>query len=248
MSFFGFSWFESDPAISGTGRPARKKGVFVTRVRQTADMVGAVSDWPTEYVLDLGTNVLRAEWEKILRVAPYRRTARRSIVVPASGRFQLSGLNASTSTDSAQWVFTILEMHDGERGLHPLEPNEVWDGSDDTMGMSGYTVTGDEVRVFGVDPGTTLRVLVNHTPQFLDLLQTDDSIIDFPDGWEPILWMETAALCLMKGGREVQQAISLKQQAEGMRQELLSQESRRFMAGPKTLTARDSRDDWGSAW
>jgi hypothetical protein len=250
VSFFGAGFFGSGSETApGTPRNARRRGEFITRVRQTGDMVGATVDWPTDWVLNLGANVLRSEWEHVLRVAPYRRVGRRTVTTDANGRFPWTALHINANADNAEYAHTILEMRTDQKAFEHWEPSHVWNLStlsDDFAGYSGYSVIGDEVQVIGAGSNATLTVLVNHTPQYLDLLITDESVVDYPEGWEPVLWLETAALCLIKGGREASAAMDLRRQAEDLRQRLLQVEARRRSSAPKILQARDDASEWGS--
>ncbi len=242
------------PPPTPGARPGTTKGAFVTRVRQTADAVGAVSDWPTDLVLNLGTQVLLEEWHHVLDVAPYYRVAQRTVAY-TNGRFPWSALDltpantqaAPTASDGAEFAHRILEVRIDGQSYGPIDPGEVYftaDTTDDFAGISGHSVIGDEVAIIGAGRTGTATVLVNHTPQLLDALASDDSVIPWIPGFESILWYMTAAMCLEKGGREAQAAMDLRNAASGMRQRLLATVARR-MAAPKILRARDNAADWG---
>lgn len=247
------------PPPTPGGRPGTTKGAFVLRVRQTADAVGAVNDWPTDLVLNLGAQVLLEEWQNVLDVSPYYRTASRTVHF-TNGRFPWSALDlaptgvvslgAGTATvaDNAEFAHRILELRVDGRSYEPIDPSEVYftaDTTDDFAGIKGHSVLGSEVVILGAGGRGTATVLVNHTPQLLDALTNDDSVIPWIPGFESILWYMTAAMCLDKGGRESQAAVDLRNAANGMRQRLLATVARR-MAAPKILRARDSAGDWGS--
>ncbi len=232
---------------AGAVRVGRTRRVFVDRVRQMGDTVGATTDWPADFVLNLGATVLLDEWIRVLDVAPYRRTAVRTVTV-TDNAFPWTALHNTEApdTDDRTFAHRILEVRCGERTLRPVDAMDVATLGDLSLHgpASAYAVDGDMVRIVGATNGQAVTVKVNHTPQLLDALSSDDSIVPWIEGYEPILWAETAALMLLKGGRETQAAVDLRRFAEDLRQRLLAKESR-ATAGPRTMRARDDASEWG---
>jgi hypothetical protein len=75
-------------------------------------------------------------------------------------------------------------------------------------------------------------------------LASDADTVDWPTEWKPILFYETAALALSKGGRETQEARDLLQMADMLRQKML-QAFGRQSANPYIIGADDNAFEWG---
>jgi hypothetical protein len=224
---------------------AMTRSTFLTRVRQLSDTLFATVEYPDELLKDLGGMVHVDEWRKLLDIAPYRRTARRTVTLDGDSRFAWGALDAG-SGNSAQNAYRILEMVDaaGET-IHPAPADRVRLVDPGTGGYHKlWTRVGDDVQTFGTRPGEAVRVLVNYTPCSLADLASDSDIVDWPSEWKPILFYETAALALSKGGRETNEARELLQFADLMRQKMLAA-YRRDASTPYILGADDHPWEWG---
>lgn len=225
---------------------AMTRQTFLTRVRQMSDTLNATVDYPDELLKDLGSMVHVDEWKKLLGEAPYYQTKAVTVTLDATRCFQWSALTTGTG-NAVETAHRVLEMVDNEgEGLTYSQPDRVRlaDLSRLQTTMRLWTRNGSKVQTFGTTAGATLTVLVNYVPCALGDLASDADHVTFPDPWMPILFYETAALALSKGGREMNEATELLRMADMLRQKMLS-EVRREAGQPWILGADDHPWEWG---
>lgn len=218
---------------------------LLTRARQWADAVSASSDWPDPLVLDTANFVFVDEWKKLLGAAPFYQTMRGTATTDTTGRFALTTLN-SGSGDSAKTAHRVLQLR-GDHGDYQFVDASRVDLLQDLTGFQRdriWTRVGTEIQVVGNGASATFNVLANWLPTTPMNLATDASTVSWPEGYETLLYMETAALMLAKAGRETNEAVDLQRQAEAVRQKMLG-ELARESGSPRILAADDSPDDWG---
>lgn len=219
---------------------------FLTRVRQMSDTLNATVDYPDELLKDMGSMVHVDEWRKLLGEAPYYQTAARLVTLDANRCFPWSALTTG-SGNTLQQAYRVLEVvaADGDN-LTYTQPDRVRlaDLSRLATTMKLWTRNGSLVQTFGTSPGEQLTVLVNYTPCPLGDLASDADVIDFVEPWKPILFYETAALALSKGGRETNEANELLRMADMLRQKMLA-DIRREAGQPYILGADDHPWEWG---
>lgn len=225
---------------------AMTRQTFLTRVRQMSDTLNATVDYPNELLKDLGSMVHVDEWRKLLNEAPYYQTASRTVTLDADRCFLWSALTTGTG-NNVQTVYRVLEAvaSDGNN-LTYAQPDRVRlaDLSRLQTTTKLWTRNGSKVQTYGTTAGESLTFLVSYTPCALGDLASDADFIDFPEPWMPIVFYETAALALSKGGREVQEAVELQRMADGMRQKMLA-DIRRESGQPYILGADDHPWEWG---
>lgn len=216
---------------------------FLTRVRQMSDTLDSQVDYPDELLKDFGGMVHVDEWRRLLDIAPYYRTNRVSVALDANGRFAWSALTTG-SGNSVKRVYRVLELSDAEQ-------NTLTFAQADRLRLAGarvatserlWTKVGDEVQTFGCTG--TLDALVNWTPCSVSDLTSDADVVDYPEEYKPILFYETAALALAKGGRETSEATDLIRMADMMRQKAFAS-LRREASTPFILGADDHPWEWG---
>ncbi len=220
---------------------------LLTRIRQVSDTLNNTVDYPDALIKDLASMVHLDEWKKILGEAPYYRTRTATVSVDDQRTFAWSLLNGG-SGDTLQTAFRILEMTDSYgRNLTYVQPDQVR-LADLTRILTTHrmwTKVGDSVQTFGtISVSTSLTVLVNYLPTTVGDLSADNVTVDFPSPYEPILYYETAAILLAKGGREIGESQALKGLAEDMRQRFLH-EIRRESASAMLLLPNDLPWEWG---
>mgnify|MGYP000588455891 CR=1 FL=1 len=201
------------------------RSALLTRVRQMSDTLYATVDYPDELLKDLLSMVHADEWRKILGVSPYERTQSITVLLDSALTFPWSDLTTGTGND-IKTVHRILEISDSAgRELTYAQPDRVRLGSlaagGNTTTMQLWTKNGSRVQTTGTRSGETLTVLVNYTPTPVGDLASDADVVDWPNEWKPVLFYETAALALSKGGRETQEARDLLQMADMLRQKML---------------------------
>lgn len=225
---------------------AMTRQTFLTRVRQMSDTLYGSVDYPDELLKDLGSMVHVDEWRKLLGEAPYYQTASRTVTLDANRCFAWSALT-SGSGNSVETPYRVLEVvaSDGD-SLTYSQPDRVRlaDLSRLQTTTKLWTRNGSLVQTFGTAPGEAITVLVNYVPCPLGDLTSDADVIAYPDPWMPILFYETAALALSKGGREMNEANELLRMADMLRQKMLA-DIRREAGQPWVLGADDHPWEWG---
>lgn len=221
---------------------------FLTRVRQLSDTLQATADYPSDMILDFASMVHADEWRGVLEASPYYRTVERTLTLDANRTFAWADLS-SGSGDTRQRVFRVLALTDGDgRDFQYAPPDRLWllrGAAVPSASQRLWTKNGDRVQVFGAGPGTTLYALVNYTPTAIGALASDASAIDWLEDWWPVLFYETAALTLTRGGREMDEATRLIGLGDKLRQRMLAA-LRREAATPTVLGAADDVLDWGT--
>lgn len=215
------------------------------RSRQMADAVDSTTDWAPALVSAIATFVFIDEWKKLLGAAPHLRTNRVSGLVPDSdGRLAWSALTTGTGdtakigyrllqlrgASGVEFVYTQASRIDLLQDLTSFHTDRVW------------TRVGDDLQIVGTETGLT--ALVNWIPTAPDDLAGDTSTVDWPSGYEMLLYLETAALMLAKGGRETNEARDLQVQAEIVRQKM-HQDFARDTNAPYVIGASDGAWEWG---
>jgi hypothetical protein len=220
---------------------------LLTRIRQMSDTMSASVDYPDALILDFASMVHIDEWRNVFGVAPYYRTQELALALDANGTFAWSALSTGTG-DERKNAFRVLEITD-DRG-QPLSYAQadrvrLANNADDRMTtLRLWTRNGDRVQCFGVPDGGTVHVLVNWTPTPVGDLSADDVMVDWLDEWKPVLFYETAAMVLSKGGRETNETRELMQLAEKVRQRMLAT-LKREAGQPFVAGADDNPWEWG---
>lgn len=225
---------------------AMTRQTFLTRVRQMSDTLNASVDYPDELLKDLGSMVHVDEWRKLLGEAPYYQTAARTVTLDASRCFAWSALTTGAG-NAVQTAYRVLEVADREgHNLTYTQPDRVRlaDLSRLQTTTKLWTRNGSQVQTYGTTAGDTITVLVNYVPCAVGDLASDADVVLFPDPWTPILFYETAALALTKGGREMNEANELLRMADMLRQKMLG-DIRREAGQPYIMGADDHPWEWG---
>jgi hypothetical protein len=182
----------------------------------------------------LGGYVHQAEWARILNANRHYRMNKVAPTTDANGFVPVTAL--TTGTGDAQrnfyrivlWVFNNYIYKTGTQEEWALGQNQgvaprVYFLSDSGSGAAFMSLPVQQNVPFD---GTGSFIWVNWFPQRIDVLGADTSVVDFPNGYEELLAIETAAKLLAKGGAEVQATNDLKRLAEEMRADMLQDVSR----------------------
>jgi hypothetical protein len=224
------------------------RATFLTRTRQMSDTVGNTLDYPDELLKDLGSLVFMDEWKKILGANAYYATQRVFVSPDADLRFTVAELTTGSaeSIKTHHRVLRIARGDGGELTFAPADSANLMTTTNNGCNEPMWTRVGSEIQCWGVSSSDTLTVLGNYIPCLIADLNSDTSPIDFPAGYTPVLFYETAALALLRGGREDQEAASLQRMADVIRQRMLADLSREA-AQPLTFTpADDGLWEWGN--
>lgn len=219
-----------------------------TRAQKRADAY-ASTRWDSTAggeIDNLMTYVVDREWRRILTHNPEYRMRKYSITSDATtGRWAISDLSYGTG-DTLERLFRIQLFMVNERAYEQV-PAKNFQGLESYQPQTFpyiYWREGDYLATLPVDKSTVATVWVNHIPQKVDTLTTDSIAIIFPDGYEEIYILETAALMLSKGGAETQAAGELRVLANQMRSDMLD-EIARWSGKPLRMGYDDNAVDWG---
>jgi hypothetical protein len=221
---------------------------FLTRVRQLSDTLQATADYPDGMILDFATMVHADEWRSILDAAPYYRTQEYAVTLDANRTFAWADLSSGTG-NARKNIYRVLALADSDgRHFTYSQPDRLWllrNGATSGTRERLWSKNGDRVQVFGVDAGQTVYALVNWTPTPIGELSSDADAVDWLSEWLPVLFYETAALTLTRGGREMDEATRLIGMGDKIRQRMLAS-LKREASTPTVLGADDDVADWGS--
>lgn len=216
----------------------------IANVREMMDATGSAR-WTDAFITTVLGIVGMREWAGILNANPYYRFASRAVTTDANGQFLYTALN-SGSADTAQNWFKVLVLTDGN-----VVYRQVNFADNPLATTSNYASTsyrqwyeaGLNVQVLPVTSGLALTAWVNYTPTRIDSLTGGSVVIDFPEGNESILWLETAAELLNKGGAETDDASTMHSSAALQRQTMYAEIARRSTR-MQFLGFNDSARDW----
>lgn len=218
---------------------------LVTEIRSLADAENDTR-WTATTVLRHLDVAFDREWARILQADPYYRVQTLTPAVDANGIIAQSALSTG-SGDSERRFYRVIGVTAGKRRYSPssLDENVLTLEADANYeaGARIYWWQGTDL-VLWPRPGDTATVLVNHRPTLPSALSSGTATITFPSPYELILAYEAAASMLAKGGAETQASADLKAFAEGIRDDLLADLSRREIQ-PMMWRYPDSRADWG---
>lgn len=219
------------------------RGTLLTLIDQLADADGQPR-WGTTLKNQLLGEVHWREWRDLLSINKMLRIAERAVTTDADGRFAKSDLTTGAG-DSTETFYRIVLVYSGNifyqqstYDEYPISPAEV------SLPQVWYEY-GDDIQLIPASTSSAVTVTVNHLPQRADLLASDSSTVVFPDGYERILALETAASMFMKGAAETRAAAELRAAASELR-DRMHQDVGRLGTRPMRLKAQDDRFDWGS--
>lgn len=210
-----------------------------TRWDTTAGTSGEI-DPAMSYVFD-------REWRRILTHQPYQRVSQKTPTSDSSGRYALSDL-AVTTTDAEERLFRVLSVVINGRAYQEVDAKDWFSALADNPTSRVYWRQGSYLNALPTQASTAIAspdgIWVNHLPSRPDALSADSATVVFPDGYDEIVILETAALLLAKGGAETGTTQSFKALADEMRRDMLDDLSR-TSARPRSFAYSDSRQDWG---
>lgn len=225
--------------------------LYRSRILQRMDATGS-SRWDstggTSGEIDpVLSYVFDKEWRRILTHQPYQRVAQKTPTSDSSGRYAISDLSVST-TDAEQRLFRILAVVIDNRAYQEVDAKDWFSALADNPTSRVYWRQGDYLNCLPTQASTAIAspdgIWVNHIPSRPDALSADSVTVTFPDGYDEIVILETAALLLSKGGAETGTTMNLKALANEMRKDMLDDLSR-TSARPRTFAYSDSKLDWG---
>lgn len=190
--------------------------------------------------------VVDKEWRRILNANRYYRCDKRTPTSDSSGRFLISDLTSGTAGAAHQRFYRVLAvLIDSQPYLEGELVDMPLATTNGSPTLAWYRV-GDYIQAIPVQAAKVATgIWVNHIPyRFNDATVAEGATFIFPDGYEDIVVLESAAALLAKGGTETNTSVELKAFAREMRDEMLS-DIQRFSTKPMAMRYDDSRGDWG---
>jgi hypothetical protein len=185
------------------------------------------------------------EWKKVLTAGPYYQVDDITAATDANGFVNISALDSGVD-DSRHHAHRALEVAQNGQPFSFVEPRDYPFAAAENSYARVWLVRGRQLQVPAVRSGS-ITVLTNFYPCRADLLQSDDSVVEFIDGYELLLAYMLAARMGGKGAEEAGAAAYLKQEAAEIREPMLL-DMRRFAARPTAFQAQDDVSDWEGGW
>ena len=224
--------------------PVVTRGQLVALTREYMDAVGS-QRWSDETIKTVLNGVYDEEWSNILNAAPYYTFQQLSVTTDANGQIPFASLNTG-SGDAEKNFYRILSVSDGNVLYDQTEfqyvPLATTTNYLPTYPRQYYYV-GEIVQILPVGSGTDLYIAVNYKPPALADLSTDSVVVDFPSNSDTLLAVNAAYKLLLKGGAELQAAMTYKKLADEERQGLLD-DLRRRTINPTRMAYPDQKYDW----
>lgn len=218
------------------------RGTLLTLVDEMADANGSPR-WGSTLKLQMLGEVHWREWKDLLNVARHLRMAKRTATTDADGRIAKSALTSGSGDATESW-YRILSVAQGHFYYQPATYEQYPESPTEISLPQVWYEYGDQIQLIPAAEGNTVTVAVNHLPQRADLLQTNNSTVVFPDGYEMILAYETAASMFMKGAAETNLSAELSAKAQQLR-DRMHQDVGRIAVRPMRVAAMDDWAQWG---
>jgi hypothetical protein len=193
--------------------------------------------------------VFGREWGRLLNANRHYRTNKVQPISDANGRIPVSAFSTGTG-DSAKNFYRILTFvrNNYQYKMGTVEEWALGEGTG--VAPRVYVYEGQTVLFlpketnfdFSTDPKGSF-IWVNWRPARVDQLSGDGVSVDFPDGYEQLLALETAAMLLTKGGAEVDTTAQFRVLAEQMRADML-QDVARSTAKAQRFQFEDTAAMW----
>jgi hypothetical protein len=188
-------------------------------------------------------NVVDREWRRLLEHAPELRLEKVTITSNATtGRYSISDL----STGSGNAAHRFYRIQNFSIDGYPYQESKFSDysqGEDLGLSMRVYWREGDYIMALPKALSESADVWISHLPVRVESLNADSDTIIFPDGYEELYILESAAMALAKGGAETGATAELKALANDIRSEMI-QDLSRFGKGTMRMRFDDYPTDW----
>lgn len=227
---------------------ALTKAQLRTRVQRKADAVGS-GRWNTATDITGETDqavsvAYDREWIRVLDAAPDLRVTKYTATTDNNG--QVAGSDFSSS--SARF-HRVLGLWGPGGAVYRQGHFRDFVGQEESSGVFErvwYRV-GSALQVLPAESGATVKLWVVHLPTAFTGLAEGTEVTAPSDAqaetFQEVVSLEAAALLLFKGGAEMSAGISLQQQAESLRRQMLNDLSR-VAEGPVVMRHGDDWMDW----
>ncbi len=212
---------------------------MIANVREMMDAASSAR-WTDAFITTVLGIVHQREWKLILNVNPYYRYQQVAVTPSAAGIFAYSSLTTGTG-NSVKNLNRIISVTDGSQTVYEEasigEEPLATAGSGALLSRPRWMDIGPSVQILPA-AATALTVSVNWWPCRIDT-------VDFPDGNESVVWLETGGELLGKGGTAEQRdrSISLKE-AAGLQRQLMYADLTRRSTRPTFFAFSDGASDW----
>ena len=218
----------------------RMDAVSATRWNETSGVTGEIDQ--------VMGHVFRKEWKRILNANRQFRVRRAQPTTDTSGRVTFTVLGASLSSDTEKNAYRIIQVMKDGCVYKETPPEQGWMDEINDTNVRTWFREGDKIAFLPVEvstawTGTSDGIWVSWIPTGIEALSTDAVTVDFPDGYEEIVALESAALLLTKGGAETGVAREFKVMAEELRQDML-QDVARTSTRPQRMRYEDDPAVW----
>lgn len=211
-----------------------------------AGAVTSVPRWGTAVINSVGGMVHAQEWTKLLNQNRTYSFASVAVTTDANGAVSIASLSTG-SADTKQNFFRLLSgFTDGNYLWRETDYDRVPLGTIQNYQSPWdyvYYLAGSNFQLLPVMASLSLTAFVNWTPPRIDQLSGDSVAINFPDGYENILSLQTAGYLLNKGGNEAGAANVLFAQADDMRTAMYAYLAR-LTTRPSSLAFSDLAVNW----
>lgn len=197
-------------------------------------------------------------WSDILQAARWYRGALRSVTTGSDGTVAKSALSDTADADAQQRLFRVIDVSVDRVPYEEVTDDlpeylRTWYAQSTAPGTSGigllqasrvWWVFDAKLYMLPLLPNQAVLVMVNHRPTRYDQLTADDKLVEFPEGYERILAVRSAAEVIMKGARETSAAIELKASVQDAYNRMLETLARQS-TNPTRVRYTDSPLLWG---
>lgn len=185
------------------------------------------------------------EWRRILQAnANYRIASWSPVSSATTGRYALSDIQ-TTAGDSQKRLYRIVSFIIDNISYVEV-PAQNWlsvEAAGTNPVSRVYWREGTNVMCLPTQYSVTATVHTNYLPTRPDALSADSVSPDFPDGYEEIVCLEAAARLLLKGGMEPTAAALLRQEANLLRDDMLT-DINRLSLRARTVAFSDFSSDY----
>lgn len=193
----------------------------------------------------LGT-VYDKEWRRILSANPYYQTFKgQNLTLQSDNSILLSSLDPGSSGRFYRLIGVI------NNNTVYVKGNAEDYLRSPTLTYGPYVWFQSGTKLYLLPPPTANPafqnqdgVVFNWIPQRIQDLASDATTVSFPDGYEEILALETAAFLLAKGGAETNTTGEFRALAGSLREEMLADIQRISIDPIRMKYADDSASDW----
>lgn len=216
---------------------------LVTEIRAMADAENDTR-WTAATVLRHLDVVFDREWSRILAVDPYYNITS-AVVTPGAGGVVAGASITDGTGDSLKRRFKVIGITDGNARYVPSDFGENLMTPDiGPYGASLYRYWWKGADLVLYPSPTSATVTFSYRPQLPRALTSGSVAVTFPEPYEMLLAYGVAAEMLAKGGSETGASAEIKALADGVRDDLLADLSRR-QTTPATWAYSDGVAEWG---